>query len=121
MTDRVVEIKPSRAHTAQAGARTILTPEESLIYQTSEKSQALFDEAINQHKTEIILDCKAVTFVDSAGLELLVKLDEDLRKRGGMLKIVNLNAVSKDILYATRLTNVLHVYKDIHEAIRNGL
>ena len=117
MMNRVVEIKPSK--TGTGGTRTILSPKEALTHQNCKEVEAMFDEAINQHKTEIILDCKPVPFIDSAGLELLVQLDGKIRKRGGILKIVHLNAVCWDILVATRLMNVFHVYKDIHEAIRD--
>ena len=120
MTNRVVEIKPSKMGAAKAGARTILTPKEPLTCQNCEEFHARFDEITSQQKTEIILDCKAVSLIDSAGLELLVELEERLRKRGGILKLINLSSLCRDILVATRLINIFHVYSDIHEAIRNG-
>ena len=103
-----------------SGARTILTPKVPATYDHCEELEAMLKEMINQHKTEVILDCKAVPFIDSAGLELLVGIDRELHERGGTLKIVGLNEVCKDILVATRLIDHLYVYADVHEAIRNG-
>lgn len=120
MTNKVVEIKPSTTGAPTAGARTILTPRESLTYQNCRDVEAMFNEAMNQHKTEIILDCKAVSCMDSAGLELLVRVYEKLRERGGILKIIALNDVCKDIFVATRLVSIFPVYENIHEAIKHG-
>jgi anti-anti-sigma factor len=120
MTNKVVEIKPSAAGGRTGGARTILTPKEPLTHQNCKEVTAMFNEAINQHKTEIILDCKAVSHVDSAGLELLVQINEKLRERGGILKLTALNDVCKDILIATRLISLFPVYENVHEAIRHG-
>ena len=118
MMNKVVEIKPSK--TGTRGARTILTPKEPLTHQNCKELEAMLNEAIDQHKTEIILDCKAVSYMDSAGLELLVQVEENVRQRGGIMKIVAVNDVCKDTLVATRLITVFPIYENIHEAIRSG-
>lgn len=118
MTSKVVEINPPK--TGRSGARTILTPKDSLTHQNCKEVEALFSEAINQQKTEIIFDCKGVSFIDSAGLELLVETNKKLRSRGGILKMIALNEVCRDILVATRLITHFHVFTDIHEAIKHG-
>ena len=120
MENRVIEMKPSKIGEGEAGAMKILSPKESLTYENCEELEAAFNECINQYKNKIILDCKGISFIDSEGLELLVRIDEKLRKRGGILKIVALNAVCRDIFIATRLINIFHVYKDIYEAIRDA-
>jgi anti-sigma B factor antagonist len=120
MMNKVVEIKPSSTGARTGGARTILTPKESLIHQNCKEVEAMFNEAMNQHKTEIILDCKAVFCMDSAGLELLLQVNDKLRERGGILKIIALNDVCKDIFVATRLISVFPVFENVHEAIRHG-
>ncbi len=119
MANKVLEMKPSKIGKGEAGAMTVLTPKESLTYENCEELEATFNECINQHKTKVILDCKGISFIDSEGLELLVQVYEELRKRGGILKIVSLNTVCHEIFVATRLINVFHVYNDIHEAIRS--
>jgi anti-anti-sigma factor len=112
--------KPStRIRISKVGLRTILTPNVSLGYQNIEELATVFNDCIRQPKTEVILDCKSVKFMDSAGLELLVRAHNDLKDNGGVLKIIGLNETGRDILYATRLINVLNVFNDIHEAIRH--
>jgi anti-anti-sigma factor len=117
MTNKVVEINPPKSGT---GARTILTFKDPLTYQNHKELEAMVYKAISQHKMEVILDCKAVSFIDSVGLEMLIEIDQKLRTRGGVLKIIGLNELCKDILVATRLIGNFHVYEDIHVAIRSG-
>jgi anti-anti-sigma factor len=103
---------------AKVGTRTVLAPKKSLTFETCEELEATFEECLNDQRTDIVLDCKDVTFMDSEALELLVRMHEELRNRGSELKIITLNDVCRDIFVATRLIH-LHVYEDIHEAIRS--
>lgn len=119
MADNVIEIKSPKIGTWEAGASMVLTPKESLTHQNCEEIEGVFDEYIDQLKTKMILDCKEIAFIDSKGLELLIRVDEKLRKRSGTFKIVGLNSVCRDIFIATRLINMLRVYKDINEAMRS--
>jgi len=100
--------------------RTILAPNMSLTFQNMEELATVFDDCIRQPKTEVILDCKSVKFFDSSVLELLVRVHNDLKTNGGVLKIIGLNEIGRDIFYATRLVNLLNIFKDIHEAIRHN-
>lgn len=113
-------MKPSSStiSIAKVGSRTVLAPKESLTYENREDLETTFEECINQQKSDIILDCKAVTYMDSEALELLVHMHEELRNRGSRLKIIGLNDVCRDIFVATRLIH-LQVFEDIHEAIRS--
>ncbi len=104
----------------KVGVRTILTPNVSLSHQNIEELATALEGCIRQFKTEVILDCKSVKFLDSSVLELLVRVHNDLKGNGGVLKIIGLNQNGRDIFYATRLINVLNVFKDIHEAIRHN-
>ena len=120
MANKVIEMNPSKSGMKKVGARTVLTPKESLTYQNCQEIEDNFNECIKQNKTVIILDCQALSFFDSEALELVVRMHDELKKRGGSLKLIGLNAVCRDILLATRLINVLHVYRDIHEAMKRG-
>lgn len=119
MSTNFVEINASRQAAASGGSiRTILPLEEAVTHRNCADLEAAYEEAVNNNKTEIILDCQALTFLDSAALELMVRMHEDLKNRGGALRLVGLNDVCRDILVATRLINLFHIYKDIHGAIR---
>ena len=118
MATNIVEINSAKYGGAGASIRTILPLQDAVTRQNCEELEAAYGEAVNCGKTEIILDCQALTFLDSEALELIVRMHEELRNRGGALRLIALNDVCKDILVATRLINALHIYKDIHGAIR---
>ena len=117
--DRVIELKPARTGAGRIGGRTVLNPKTSITYKNSEEIETMIHDSMKRNKTEIILDCKSVPFMDSKALELINRAHEDLKNQGGILKIVGLNAICRDILLATRLINEFNVYNDIHEAIKS--
>lgn len=121
MTERREDLKATSAKisVSWAGARTIISPKESLNYQNCQELEKTLKGCGNQSRSEIILDFKAVKFMDSEVLELLVRMHDELKMRGGVQKIIGLNTVCRDILDATRLINFLHVFNDINEAIRS--
>ena len=80
----------------------------------------MFNECISQNKTELILDCKAVSFMGSEALEFFLRMHGVLKDRGReCLKFINVNPICRDIFISTRLINILYVHEDIHEAIRS--
>jgi anti-anti-sigma factor len=104
--------------TTKVGTRKILNPKSSLTFQNCQEFEATLMDYIRQEVIEIIVDCKSVSLFDSEALELLVRIHEQLKSRGGSLKLVGLNDLCRDILIATRLVNFFQVYEDIHEAMR---
>lgn len=111
--------EPHRSKSVNVSGRTVLTPARSITHENCPDIEISIHAAIEEGKTEVILDCKNVELLDSAALELLFLIHYELRSKRGALKIIGLNQVCQDILAATRMNNALLVYKDIHEAIRN--
>ena len=114
-------MSPQSIDAVKLGNRIVLTPKESLTYENCEGLEATLSEYNARKKTEIILDLKAVSFLDSATLELLLRTHEELEKEGGVLKIVGMNAVCHDILLATRLIHIFRVFEDVPEALKSGI
>jgi len=104
---------------SKVGIRTILAPTAPLSIKNIEELTVVFKDCVQRPNSEIILDCKSAKFMDSAVLELLLHVHNDLKNNGGELKIIGLNEICRDILYATRLINVFNVFSDINEAIRH--
>ena len=119
MTQNQTPVEGSKNEGVNTGSRIVLTPEGQITHSNCREIEEKMTAAILQNKTEIILVCNQVDLLDSAALELLSQTHEELQKKGGILKIVGLNHVCRDILTATRMINVLTVYKNIHEAITN--
>ena len=121
MADKVVEKTSSQIGKARVSSRTILAPKDSLTYQNCEELEAMIRDGLDQQKTEIILDFKKISFMDSEGLELLLRMHGELKDRGAALKLIGLNTICLDILKATELIKVFRIYEDIHKAIKDVL
>jgi len=111
-------MKKSKIAVTRVGAHTILVLRESLTYKNCEELEALLKEVMKGNQSAPVLDCKEVTFMDSMALETLLRMQESMKEQGSRLKIINLNAVCRNILIATRLINQFHVYLDLQEAVR---
>ena len=105
----------------QLGNHTVITVKEPITYQNCKELEDCIQGAAGKSQTAIILECKAVGYVDSGALEMLLRLQEKVRERGMQLKIVSLNAVCRDIMIVTRLINQFTVYANVQEAIKEPL
>jgi anti-anti-sigma factor len=73
----------------------------------SELERALVDLA--GAPSRVVLDCRDLTFIDSAGLKVFVDAHERLRDRGGMLVIRALGATPRRIFEITDLVRYLDI------------
>jgi len=121
MTDKVVGVSSSKLSTEKINGRKVLNINKSLTFQNLEKVEATFRDYLDQQKTEIIIDFTKIRFLDSEGLELLLQMHNELKLRGGALKLVHLDELCLDILKATQLINVFRIYDDINKAIKDVL
>jgi anti-anti-sigma factor len=58
---------------------------------------------------DLELDCSALEFIDASGLRVLVKIDEQCRRSGGRLVLVNPARCVVRLLELTRLDGLLAV------------
>lgn len=105
-------------NTKTIGSNVVLVLKEALTYKNCEDLEKEFNKLINQNKNRIICDMKAVSFLDSMSLQLLLTMNETLKNNGGSLRLFGLNSVCQDTLIATRLINVFHVYLDLQNVLR---
>lgn len=67
--------------------------------------------------SQIVLDLKEVTHIDSSGLGTLVGLYASVRKVGGDLKLANLGSHAHELLQITKLVTVFDVFDSAQDAI----
>jgi anti-sigma B factor antagonist len=67
----------------------------------------------------ILLDLANVSYLDSAGIGVLVSAFATLTNRGGQLKLMNLTTRVKDLLVITKLCTVFEVYDAEETALRS--
>jgi anti-anti-sigma factor len=111
-------IKAPKISLAKVGNHMVLTLRGSLTHETCDPLEAKVNDLIHHKKQWVIMDFKAVPFIDSRSLEVLLRADAALKQNGGALKLINLGPVCRDILIATRLINVFQTFDEIHQAVR---
>lgn len=65
----------------------------------------------------IVLHLQHVPLIDSAGLELLSETRTRCAQRGGTMELAAPNALCRDILTATRLTERFAIFDDLLAAV----
>jgi anti-sigma B factor antagonist len=107
----------SQIKSAKNDGRIALSISKSITWENCGDIKKKLQSKIEAGHKEIILDFTQMPLLDSAALELLIEIHDALMSQGGVLKIAGLNEVCRDILLATRIINILFVYKDVNEAV----
>lgn len=64
----------------------------------------------------IILDCEKLHYISSYGIGAILRLHQNMAKRGGNVKIAALQGVVWDILHIASLDRVFDIYPDVNQA-----
>ncbi|MEM1423323.1 MAG: STAS domain-containing protein [Planctomycetota bacterium] len=67
----------------------------------------------------VIIDSQHLEFIDSAGLETLINLQQRLAPSNGAIRIAQADDTIADILRLTRLESVLETCATIEDAVRS--
>ena len=102
----------------QLGHHTVIALKEPVNHQNCKELEAAVLGALGTSHRAIILECKEVGYLDSAALEMLLRLQDAIKERGSLVKLVGLNALCRDIMVVTRLINQFNVYSSVPEAIK---
>lgn len=81
----------------------ILMLKGEMDYFNNRELRGIISKLIHEKTINIILDLKDVTFVDSAGMGLLINVNKELNKYNGKIGLINL---SEDILNLIRLATL---------------
>jgi type IV pilus assembly protein PilB len=71
--------------------------------------QQAFDACFAAHQVQIVLDLQQIQFLDSAALNVMLEANSRLTTLGGRLKVVNPNALIKNIFFATGFSDFVAV------------
>jgi len=64
-----------------------------------------------------VLDMSGISYIDSAGLGLLLSIYATIRNQGGDLKLLNVGSRVQELLKITQLNQVFEIYDDENQAI----
>jgi len=81
------------------------------------KMRELISAALEDGKSNIVLDLGGVTAIDSSGIGEMVACYTTVTKRDGQLKLLRMSPKINDILQVTQLITVFDVYDEEEEAV----
>ncbi len=81
------------------------------------KIRELINTALEEGKSNIILDLGGVSAIDSSGIGEMVACYTTVAKRQGQLKLMRLSPKINDILQVTQLITVFDVFDNEEEAL----
>jgi anti-anti-sigma factor len=67
----------------------------------------------------VVLDFQGVVLIDSAGLELLLDVQEKCQRMGGALKLAGLSALCREVLKTTGVGARFEIFRDSRGAVRS--
>lgn len=74
---------------------------------------------VTRGRTQIILNLRDVSYIDSAGVGVMVAKLLSVRRAGGDIKLLHLTPRSNRVMTITKLLTVFEAYTDEQEAIRS--
>ena len=72
---------------------------------------------LDQDFNELVVNLEHVAVMNSAGLGVLIMAQDTIKKRGGTIKLTNLQPLMLDIFSRMRLDTLFEMYDTIDEAI----
>ena len=103
------------------GAVTVLKPEGALVESCAAAFKQRIRHALGESMGRFVVDLSAVPFVDSAGLEALVELTEEMGKSGQAMRLCAANKTVREVLELTDLTSLFDHFEDANTAVRSFL
>jgi len=101
------------------GAVTVLKPKGPLVGTESVDFAARVRQVIAASLGRVVVDTAAMPFVDSAGLECLVEIAEELGDSGLCLRLCNVNETLREVLDLTGTAGLFERHEDATAAVRS--
>ncbi|MCC6322040.1 MAG: STAS domain-containing protein [Phycisphaerales bacterium] len=103
------------------GAVTVLKPQGPLCGPDAEQFLHRINEVMGRSLGRFVVDCAAIAWVDSRGLEVLKETTEQLSSGGQALRLCGCNETVREVLEMTDLSTRFEHYQDVGTAVRSFL
>jgi anti-sigma B factor antagonist len=77
-----------------------------------------FQRLLNEQKYRIVVNCRDLTYISSAGLGVFMAYIEDVRKNKGDIKLTNMSSKVYNVFDLLGFPILYEIYKDEQEAVR---
>ena len=77
------------------------------------------DQMVEAGRRQFVIDLSGVTYIDSAGVGMLVAESKRVTQNGGAMRLARLTARSHHLLAMLKLKFVFEIYHDVDAAVRS--
>ena len=102
---------------SKQGAVDLIHGSDPLNVEHVEKLALVLEQCIGRGQPRVVLDLEQVPLIDSAGLELLLHMQQRIQNQGGALKLAVQNPLCKEILSVTGVGRHFEIYPEATSAI----
>lgn len=102
----------------ESGAVSILELKGYLDAHTAPELENVFQRLLQKGKCKIVVNCKELSYISSAGLGVFMAFIEDVRKYKGDIKLTNMSPKVYNVFDLLGFPILYEIYKDEAEAIK---
>lgn len=84
---------------------------------TAPELESTFQKLLNDKKYKIVVNCKDLTYISSAGLGVFMAYIEDVRKNQGDIKLSNMTPKVYNVFDLLGFSILYEIYKEEKEAV----
>lgn len=106
---------------SKQGAIDVVTCGAAITADNLEELSQSMEECLGDGQPRTVLDMQEVPLLDSAGLEMLLDLQDSFEQRAGILKLAGPNALCRDILNVTGVANSFEIHGEVKSAVGSFL
>lgn len=86
---------------------------------TSPKLEEALQRLIREQRNNIIVNCKELDYIASAGLGVFMAYIEDVREKGGDIKLTNMNDRVYNVFDLLGFPTLYDILKDVSDAVND--
>jgi anti-sigma B factor antagonist len=93
--------------------------EKEISISNLEQMKMAFEDAVNRNEKKLLVDLSAVSFIDSAGLNMLMEAHKSLKKINGRLRLCGMNSKIKNVIEITNLHILFEIFDTQEQALKD--
>jgi anti-sigma B factor antagonist len=99
------------------GGVTVLDLQGRLVLDETDYFRRRIEDLIRENRVNIVLNLKDVTYIDSAGIGMMVGKYLSVRRHGGDVKLLHLSPRSTRVMTITKLLTVFEAFESEEQAV----
>src|SRR5580700_11689421 len=103
----------------KSGPVIIMQLPERLNHRDVQTCSSELDPILESDRPRIVLDCSLVQYMDSAGVEMLLRCVQEAMKRDGDLKLAAVSPAAATILELMRVDRLFEVFETAEQAVQS--